>query len=188
MERDDVLALLDVQRKNFNDVIERMGKEMKMCLKDANQEISEVTRSLEFSQAEVADLEKKVDEVSKANRSLNSHVSILANENEELRKQIEELKNRTDYMDDQHRRPNLRFSGVPEIKDENWEQSFKKIDTILKEKFAMNTKLEKVQRIGKPSTQRPRDLIVKFSMCNDRDAVLRNRKVLKGTIGNLRPD
>ena len=65
MERDDIIALLDVQRKVFNDLVDRLQREIKSDRQEANKTISDVVKSLEFSQAEVEDLKRKLKAVMK---------------------------------------------------------------------------------------------------------------------------
>ena len=47
MERDDIIALLDVQRKVFNDVIDRLQQEMKTNREETNEKIADLVKSLE---------------------------------------------------------------------------------------------------------------------------------------------
>ena len=61
MERDDVIALLDVQRKVFIDIIERLQQEIKTNRDERNEKIVELVKSLEFSQSEIEDLKKKTE-------------------------------------------------------------------------------------------------------------------------------
>ena len=65
MEREDVVALLDVQRKVFNDVVERLQREIKAARDETSKSIAEVVKSLEFSQAETEDLKREMEAVRK---------------------------------------------------------------------------------------------------------------------------
>ena len=98
MERDDVTALLDVQRKVFNDVVDRMQREMKSSLKETDNRMSDTIKSLEYSQGEIADLGEKLKKANKEKEELLSQVSYLLKENEAMKTKMIEMKDRGDYM------------------------------------------------------------------------------------------
>ena len=126
MEREDIVALLDVQRKTFIDIIKADRDENK-------KNITEVVKSLEFSQAEIEDLKSKMETDRRERIALEKKLQLLTEENNHLKKKVEELEDRTDSLDDQHRQINLRFSGIQEAEGENWEQSQQKLGRILQE-------------------------------------------------------
>ena len=105
-------------------------------------------------------------------------MSQLIEENKILKKRLDEIEGRTDYLDDQRRQINLRFTGVQEDDGENWQQSQHKIGKLLRDRMNINPSFDRVYRVGKPSSQRTRDVIARFSKIADRDAVFRERKKL----------
>ena len=181
MERDDVIALLDIQRKVFNDVIERIQQEIKSNRDENNEKIVELVKSLEFSQSEIEDLKKKMETTCKEKLNYERQVTILTEENKTLKKKLDDLEERADYLDDQRRQVNLRFSGIPEDEGENWQQTQIKVSKIIQQRLNISPVFDRVYRVGKPSSQRPREVITRFSKIADRDAVFRDRKKLKGT-------
>lgn len=181
MERDDVIALLDVQRKVFNDFIDRLQRDMKVSQGETNKSLADVVKSLEFVQAETEDLKKKLEVFSKEKVSYEKQINILANENIVLRKKTDELEGRCDFMDDQRRHINLRISGVQERNGENWEQCQIKVKQILKDHLNINPSIERINRVGKPTPGNSRDIIARFTNISERDSVFRDRRKLKGT-------
>ena len=170
MEREEILTLLDIQRKYFNDSLDRLQRQFTDSLKDADKRINDVITSLEYTQSRLDDA---LDGCT---------IRQLTNENERMKMQLRETKDRLDYLDDQSRRNNLRFSGVPELPGENWEQSQHKIAKLLQDKMNMkNTEFDRVHRVGRFSNDRPRDIVAKFSKFPERDDVYRNRRKLMGT-------
>ena len=113
--------------------------------------------------------------------ALEKKLQLLTEENNHLKKKVEELEDRTDSLDDQRRQINLRFSGIQEAEGENWEQSQQKLGRILQEKLNINPSFERVYRVGRPSAQRSRDIIARFSKIAERDAVFRDRRKMKGS-------
>ena len=181
MERYDVIALLDVQRKVFDDVIDRLQQEMKTNREETNEKIVDLVKSLEFSQLEIEELKKKMELTSKERLNYERQVTALTEENKSIKKKLEVLEDRVDYLDDQRRQINLRFSGIQENEGENWQQTQNKVSKIIQQRMNITPIFDRVYRVGKPSAQRPRDVITRFSKIADRDAVFRDRKKLKGS-------
>ena len=181
MEKEDVLSLFDTQRKLFNDVMDRLHKEMREDRNEFHKRMAEVISSLEFSQREIEQLKGKVNELQKERKKDASQISSLQQENEDLIANMKILNDRMDFLDDQGRSKNLRFSGIPEGQNENWEQSQQKVNRILNDCLNISPLIDRAHRVGKPSQNRPRDVIVKFSSSTQRDTILRDRTKLKGT-------
>ena len=152
MEREEVVALLDIQRKVFNDVIDRLQREIKTNRDETDKHIAEVIRSLEFSQAETEDLKKKLNTVLKENENYKELTNALKDDNDNMKMKLKDIVERTDYLDDQRRQNNLRFSGISEGEAENWQQCQQKVSKILHERFNITPSFERVYRVGKSST------------------------------------
>ena len=176
-----MVALLDVQRKIFNDVIDRLQQEIKSNRDETSEKMVELVKSLEYSQAEIEDLKKKTETISREKLDYERKIVALTEENKSFKKKLEELEDRTDYLDDQRRQVNLRFSGILENEGETWQQTQNKVSKIIQQRLSISPVFDRVYRVGKPSAQRPRDIITRFSRVADRDAVFRDRKKLKGT-------
>ena len=181
MEREEVLSLLDTQRKLFNDVMDRMLKEMREERQEYQKGMTEVISSLEFSQQEIEQLKGKVNELQKEKKTYVSQINSLLKEKEDLKADMKILHDRMDFLDDQGRNNNLRFSGIPEGENENWEQSQHKVNSLLNDHLKIKPMIERAHRVGRPSQHRPRDVIVKFTRLTQRDTILRDRTKLKGT-------
>lgn len=140
--------------------------------------ISELTRSLEFSQAEVGDLLCEIKALRKAERGY-------INEIETLKTRVEDLEQRTNYQEDYSRRNNLRISGIRELPNgETWEQTAEKVSALLKDKLKdklKDMKLERAHRVGQPGHFAPRTIVARFKHFSDREAAMRNARKLKGS-------
>ena len=93
------------------------------------------------------------------------------------------ISSRIDYLEDQSRRNNLRFEGLPEDNPENWEQTAFKVQNLIKDKLGIteNLQIERAHRVGKLGSQKPRSVVAKFLNFKDRNIILKNSAKLKGT-------
>ena len=84
-------------------------------------------------------------------------------------------------------RMNLVFTGIPESAKEDWQTSETVIRRLWSEKMnitdANSIKIQRCHRMGAydVSAAKPRRMVVKFAFYGDRDRVLSNRALLKGT-------
>ena len=105
---------------------------------------------------------------------------------------IESLETQIDNIEDQSRRNNLKFYGIPDTGAwESWEQSEEHIRGILSEKMKIpnveNISITRAHRLSAASTRGsssrskndPRPIIVKFDVFKDRQNILMASKVLK---------
>ena len=98
----------------------------------------------------------------------------------QLQKQVSELENKADGLEQYSRRNSLRIFGIKEKEFEN------PVDVALKiinDEMGLEMKtdsLDRVHRVGKkPTNGSSRSLLVKFTTYRDRDKVFRNRSRLK---------
>ena len=61
--REDVVALLDVQRKTLNDGLERLQREVGKQAESFNIRLGEVIHSLDFAHAEIRDQKKEIEDI-----------------------------------------------------------------------------------------------------------------------------
>ena len=136
--------------------------------------LTEMTRSLEFTQGEVVDLQHQVKELQKEKK--NNEATIMKM-NEELltsEEQIKNLEDRCNYQEDYSRRNNLQITGLPENQSETWEHSATVVSKLLEEKLQLpNIELERVHRVGQPRDHHHRPIIARFNRFCGREAVLR---------------
>ena len=89
---------------------------------------------------------------------------------------VSELHAKLNDLEDRSRRNNLKFEGVAEGPNENWEQSTEKILKIISDKLQISepVEIERAHRIGKPSADRSRPIIARFLRHQDREKILKN--------------
>ena len=161
-----------------------------------------------FFMTHIERLEKKIDEVKEENTVLKNKVNQMENSamfqsevfdekmrellnsdrsgDDNIKKEIEEIKNNIDELEDRSRRNNLRIVGVKEDRDENWDQTEEKVKELIKENLQITTevKIERAHRVGskkyKDGTKNhKRPIVVKFLSYKDKANVLNRYKEKK---------
>ncbi|KAK4318554.1 hypothetical protein Pmani_010464 [Petrolisthes manimaculis] len=176
MDPDTLKVLLDSQNQSFRSAVDIIVDQFKSRITDMETRMSDLTRSLEFTQAEVTELKSEVKELRKSDSVKQTTIN-------ELQTHVNDIEQRTNYQEDYSRRNNLRISGMEELPSgETWEQTTKTVQTILEDKLQLPpTNLERAHRIGPGGHSQPRTIVVRFEKFGDREAVLRNARKLKGT-------
>ena len=168
--------VLASQEKAFLSAIEVMKEQFQARITAPETRVTDLTSSLEYTQAEVLELKEHVKALE--NDKNNNLKNI-----EDSASKVKELENRCNYLDDYSRRHNLRITGIEEQQSETWEQTATKVTSVLQSKLQLPAlSLERAHRVGPRQADRPRPSIVaRFERYCDREAVLRNARKLKGT-------
>nr|XP_027232419.1 ankyrin repeat domain-containing protein 12-like [Penaeus vannamei] len=139
----------------------------------------EIHAGLEFTHANIPELEAREADARRASDALRTRTEALAKETRDLRRALARSEERADYQDDQGRRNNLRFSGIPEEQNETWQQCQQKLGHLLQQHLNLAPVIERARRVGKPSHDKPRDIVAKFASFGDRDAVFKKKANFK---------
>ncbi|KAK3885657.1 hypothetical protein Pcinc_010143 [Petrolisthes cinctipes] len=178
MEIEAIKVLLEAQNNSFKSALDVIVEQLNSRIEATEETVRDLTRSLEFSQAEVKDLQSQVIELVKKD-NINKDIM------ETLKRKICELEQRSNYQEDYNRRCNLRFSGVPEQRGgETWEVTANTVTKLLQDKLQLPPmQIERAHRTGQAShvTGRSRTIVARFERYGDREAVVRNAKKLRGT-------
>ena len=175
-QREDVELMLKTQRDSFNDSVSHL-------LTSFQHKFDKVEKDLSESKLEIERLKG-------TNENLTGTISKLVQEIENLKPVLTNSEaiqqttlSRVDYLEDQSRRNNLRFDGVQEDSGENWEQTTKKVQDLVREKIGIETPvvIERAHRVGQPNSPRPRTIVAKFLHFNDKQNIIRNSPKLKGS-------
>ncbi|XP_078666011.1 uncharacterized protein LOC144908349 [Branchiostoma floridae x Branchiostoma belcheri] len=139
-------------------------------------EMQDLKNSLNFSQGEISDTKETSDKNADKLKQLEQNIMTYNTE-------VTEMANKLDYIENQSRRNNLIFDGIKDDRKETWEQSETKVKEVLRNKLRLNTdniEIERAHRNGKPG-DRPRPIVVKLLRYKDKQNILRQAKMLKGT-------
>lgn len=169
-------VLMDSQNQTFRSALDIIVEQFKSRITDMETKISDLTRSLEFSQAEISDLKGEVKTLRKSETVNRSTI-------DELQTRVESSEQRMNYQEDYNRRNNIRISGLNESPNgETWEQTADLVSTLLGDKLQLpSVKLERAHRVGLSGSSAPRTVVARFEHFRDREAAMRNARKLKGT-------
>ncbi|KAK3881888.1 hypothetical protein Pcinc_013713 [Petrolisthes cinctipes] len=179
MDLDAVKVLLESQERTFRSALELVVEQWKERIRLVEGKMTDLTKSLEFSQAEILDLKNNEKVLQKLNKE--KQVAV-----EELQSRVAELNHRLNYQEDYTRRNNLRISGLKEQPvGETWEQTAVNVSKILEDKLQLpSVNLERAHRVGPAAaaaSSHHRTVVVRFRNFSDREAAIRNASKLKGT-------
>lgn len=169
-------VLLDSNSQAFRSALDVLAEQFNSRISDLEKKINDLVNSLEFSQAEVADLQGELRTLQKVDREQKNKI-------EDLTTCVADMRLRVNYQEDYSRRNNLRISGMQELANgETWEQTAEQVAKLFQQKLQLPPiALERAHRIGTSGRAQPRTVIARFEKFQDREAVVRNAKKLKGT-------
>lgn len=176
MDLDAVKLLLDAHERAFRSAMDVVIDQLKGRIQITEGTITELIKSLEFSQAEINDLKNQVKVLQKADTEKQVEI-------DSLKSTMMELQQRVNYQEDYSRRNNLRISGIQEPSGgETWEQTSVSVSKLFEETLQLpSINLERAHRVGTITPSRPRTIVARFVNFGDREAVMRNARKLKGT-------
>ena len=140
---------------------------------------------------QIAELWATVKSLQKDRDALQNDVALLKSENAQLRQQVQtnaeqnqHVEDRAEKLENQSRRSNLVFYGVPARQDqESWDQCKETLSAVIKEKMGVKepVELDRVHRVGKPKEGQTRPIIAKFLRWQDTEKVKKQARELEGT-------
>ena len=136
----------------------------------------------------------KFDAVNKEIEAVQTDMSVLQQENDELRstcdalwQRVVMLEERADDQESRSKRNNLLFFGVKRDENESAQASENKVKALLREKLEINETIDfdRVHRVGN-KTDAP--LIARCTLYKDKLKILRSRNKLEGTTMYIKED
>lgn len=173
------VELLKQQEATYKGFVQLLMESFTKRMDELTKDLCDFKASLHFTQGEVENLKGHSEKMSKDCKAMSNDINM-------LNSKLSTMNGKTDYLENQSRRKNLIFDGIPESTKEKWSDSEDKVRKILSESLNLDQKhieLERVHRSGKPPgrDERPRPIVVRFLRFKDRNAVLEKAKNLKGS-------
>ena len=111
------------------------------------------------------------------------HFEQMRTSNVRLQDHNEKLEDKLDALENQSRRSNVLFDGIPPSANETWEHCENKVLEIIRKKMMItkNIPIERAHRLGKT-------IIVRFQSFKDRELVVSRARELKGSSVYVRED
>ena len=200
---DKLIAIESRMEDNFSNLhtqISELSCELKHEINVVKSTLSELEKSVNNAWASIEELQqeykalkdlksshqKMMDEQSAEHRSLKADLEKVQAENEKLKPVLKEAQENLIALKNYTRRENLRFMNIPESRGENCQNI---IYDVLKNGLQMNVeeiRFHAVHRVGKAQNNgatnaRPRPIIARFVVREDRDAVFKVKKRLKSS-------
>ena len=150
--------------------MEFIVKQLQDRIQTLESNVTHLTKSLEFTQAEIVNLKSEVKELHKSDSDKQAAVEL-------LQSTLNELNQRVNYQEDHSRRNNLRITGVREMPGETREQTATIVTKLLQDKLELpSVNLDRAHRVGPVTSSFPRTIVARFEKYHERKAAMRNAK------------
>lgn len=171
-----VKDLLKVQESTLRTLFEEVISSLTTRVEDVVQNLDTIKASLEYSQREIEQL-----------KPVEGRLSILSVEVDKLSSDLVEQDLKTEYLENQSRRNNIRVSGIPESAGkETWEEAESKVQKAVEEKLGIKLDIERAHRVerrkrpGRPGNvdkqQEPRTIVCRLKSWKQREQVLKKAR------------
>ncbi|KAK3887035.1 hypothetical protein Pcinc_008800 [Petrolisthes cinctipes] len=175
MDTEAVKVLLEAQDRIFRTAIDLVVEQLKSRLQAAEGTVLDLTRSLEFSQQELKDLQSEVKVLKGSGKDHKDTIEV-------LKIRVVEMEQRQNYQEDYNRRNNIRITGLQEQPGETWEETAITVSKLLEDKLQLpSMKIERAHHTGPAVPSRSRTVVARLEKFGDREAVVRNARKSRGT-------
>ena len=158
-----VKELISIQESSMKAFISTFVEATEKRLNSVIREVQDLKTSLQYTQ----------DQVDK-----------LTDLNQEIQKEVDSLKEKSDDLENRSRRNNLCFDGIEGSASENWSQTEAKVKQVLTDNLdldAENIVIERAHRVGSRKPGKSRSIVAKFQIYKDREKIFRAKRKLKGS-------
>ncbi|KAK3887048.1 hypothetical protein Pcinc_008813 [Petrolisthes cinctipes] len=164
MDTEAVKVLLEAQDRTFRTAIDLVVEQLKSRLQAAEGTVLDLTRSLEFSQQELKDLQSEVKVLKGSDKDHKDTIEV-------LKTRVVELEQRQNYQEDYNRRNNIRITGLKEQPGETWEETAITVSKLLEDKLQLpSMKIERAHHTGPAVPSRSRTVVARLEKFGDREA------------------
>ncbi|KAK3873464.1 hypothetical protein Pcinc_021541 [Petrolisthes cinctipes] len=175
MDTEAVKVLLEAQDRTFRTAIDLVVVQLKSRLQAAEGTVLDLTRSLEFSQQELKDLQSEVKVLKGSDKDHKDTIEV-------LKTRVVELEQRQNYQEDYNSRNNIRITWLQEQPGETWEETAITVSKLLEDKLQLpSMKIERAHHTGPAVPSRSRTVVARLEKFGDREAVVRNARKSRGT-------
>ena len=150
--------------------------------------LEDILSKLEGFNNRFDEMEEKLEAVTEKMEKTIEDQTKIKKESARLARQVRDLEDKLSYLEGQSKRNNLVFDGIPEGKDETWDDCEAAVRKILEEKMGMeeawrdtDIAIERAHRIGRFSKGRTRPIVVKFANYKHKNNVFKNKSKLQGS-------
>jgi hypothetical protein len=194
MINEEMKMFFEEQFKIYNEKITQdVGKLIASNFKIVNDRLDKIA-------IQMTDAINRIELVEKTQEDLKLSIDFIENQTEEKLKRMNEktermirgmndenniLHDRLRQQEDRARRNNLRIDGMKENKNENWEETEKKVTILFREELGIEgIQIERAHRTGKSTNtenNKPRTIVMKCLSYKDKQRILMQTRKLKNT-------
>ena len=144
--------MLELQERAFKSAITMLVDDVRSEVRNLRKDVEEVKYSIRF----VSD---KYDDIKKNIKNIDNEITAVYRQiegvNKEMNAGFEDLQWRTEYLENQSRRNNIKITGVKEKQyEKTWDDTEKLVKKVIKEKQGIEDEvaIERAHRVGKSHT------------------------------------
>lgn len=172
-----VLTLFDAHNEAYRGAVDIFTRQLEDKIQSVHSSITDLTRSLEFTQYEMGDLSRKVNEQQHELREKDQIIEELSEKLKASEVHFKDLYEKRNFHKNYNRRNTLHFVEIEEKQSgKTWEQTANIVSKVLQKKLQFPN-----IRVGKQGDHRPRPIIPRFQRFGAWEAVLRNVRNLRGS-------
>ena len=176
-----VKMLIQNQAEAFKSSFVMLIQDVRDELKSVKTEINDLKVSLQFTQAQVDEDQKKAD-------IMDTKIALHTENLNMINDHADNVESQLEYIENQSRRNNIKILGIEENKDEEktWDDTEEVVRKALKDKLNLeeNFEIERCHRIKSGNknpryANQPRPIVAKFCKWKDKESILRKARSLK---------
>lgn len=156
------MDILDIVAK-----FEKDSSDLKLFI---TEQFSDYTKNLEYHNSIVTDLKETIKDLKNEVQDVKKEAILIKTENTVLKNEIENLKSEITELQQYSRRSNLEISGLPEIENENINETVDKVLSSLDVSKPHNIIVS--HRVPTSRKDRHKSIIVQFATKNQRDVCI----------------
>ena len=145
--------MLELQERAFKSAITMLVDDVRSEVRNLRKDVEEVKYSIRFISDKYDDIKKNImninNEITAVYRQVEGRV------NKEMNAGFEDLQWKTEYLENQSRRNNIKITGVKEEQyEKTWDDTEKLVKKVIKEKLGIEDEIviERAHRVGKSHT------------------------------------
>lgn len=167
------LQSLDDKLNSILNILDRNSTD----ISDIKSEQKDICASIEFCNSGINEIKARLGEHSKQIENCEEDIKVIKEENVNLSRELVNVKNKFNDLEQYSHRNNLIVYGIPEDKSENIMGVLRRLAVSLMFPDWSDSLVDMVHRMGRPSGDSPRPIIIKFVRRLDRNEFLNKRKV-----------
>ncbi|KAK8752904.1 hypothetical protein OTU49_008209, partial [Cherax quadricarinatus] len=175
-----IKLLIDTQHEAYKNALELFVNQLTNKIDASQVQILELAKSLEYIQADVAELKSEVKQLVNSQVEDKPHTMKWQDRISSSKHAVDMEVTTLNHVTHHTLSGSLCIEGLGELEQETLDELTSKVCSLLQERLKMSeVALQQVHRVGQQGDHRPRPVLVTFCNYKDRDAVLRRSRILQ---------